>query len=172
MLRAATALKRLDLGGNGVGDVGGAAIAAALPSLTTLTTLDLQDNALGDHAGVAIAKALARNAGLLTLSLRANLVRDATGAALVVGLQTNESLTELDLSWNDINYSNHESITALLQEQAARCAQQRELARQRDTHEDGWIDRKTDTEVGGVEVKGRSSVQALLDLGVILISPP
>lgn len=121
LLKFATALKRLDLGGNGVGDVGGAAIAAALPSLTTLTTLDLQDNALGDHAGVAMGNALARNSGLLTLSLRANLVRDATGSALVAALRSNDSLTELDVSWNDINFSNHESIQALLQEQAARC---------------------------------------------------
>ena len=93
-------------------------MAKALVAHSTLTSLSLENNCMGDHAGVGIAQALSRNNVLLSLSLKANLVHDSTGSAL--GLQSNQTLTELDVSWNDINYTNHQSLEALIQEQANR----------------------------------------------------
>jgi predicted transcriptional regulator len=34
------------------------------------------------------------------------------------GLRTNTSITELDVSWNDINYTNYNSIELMVQTQA------------------------------------------------------
>ena len=120
VLGSSPSIKRLDLSSNSIGDVGGAAMAKALVAHSTLTSLSLENNCMGDHAGVGIAQALSRNNVLLSLSLKANLVHDSTGSALVVGLQSNQTLTELDVSWNDINYTNHQSLEALIQEQANR----------------------------------------------------
>jgi len=119
-LASSPALKRLDLSGNSIGDKGGADVAKALATNSTLTFLSLENNCIADHAGVGIAQALSHNNALLSLSLKANLLRDTTGEALVVGLRTNDTLTELDVSWNDINYTNHQSLEALIQEQANR----------------------------------------------------
>ena len=119
-LASSPALKRLDLSGNSIGNIGGADVAKALVTNSTLTSLSLENNCIADHAGVGIAQALSHNHALLSLSLKANLLRDTTGEALVVGLRTNDTLTELDVSWNDINYTNHQSLEALIQEQANR----------------------------------------------------
>ena len=62
----------LDLHGNGIGNEGGIAFAAALSTNTSLRTLILSFNRLGPQAGHALGEMLRTNQGLATLDLMGN----------------------------------------------------------------------------------------------------
>ena len=99
-----SALRFLGLARNGIGDVGGTAIAAWLGDPPpALEHLELRDNALADVAAAALARALGRNSTLQHLSLFHNMVGLVGAQALASALRANRTLTSMDLRLNLID---------------------------------------------------------------------
>ena len=109
-----TTLTTLDLWYNGLGEVGGAAVARALESNTTLTTLSLVGNHLGESSGVAVAGALERNTTLTALNLLLNRLGEVGGAAVAGVLERNTTLTTLYLEGNGVHDETMERVYLLL----------------------------------------------------------
>jgi Ran GTPase-activating protein (RanGAP) involved in mRNA processing and transport len=101
---ACTALTELNLNSNRIGDVGGLALAEALPRLTALTRLDLSTNTLGVASACALAAAMPACSALTSLDLFGMSVCDPgwtpVVAALVRALPLCTGMQALDLRSN------------------------------------------------------------------------
>ena len=98
-----TTLASLNLGSNGLGDAGGAAVADALHGYNfKLKSLDVSANRLGRAAARAFAAVLANEVNLLSLKLGSNELGDHGGRTIFEGLTRNSTLTELDVSSNKL----------------------------------------------------------------------
>ena len=106
-----TALKKLVLRYNGIGDAGAEALAKGLSCNTFLEELDLTNNGIGGNGGlVAFAQAIRSNTALKKLVLESNDIGDAGAEALAEVLSCNTFLEELDLRGNEIGYGGAEAL--------------------------------------------------------------
>ena len=97
-----TALKKLDLSGNDVGDVGAISLAQALHSNSSLDFLDLSLNCIGDSGAKSFAEALHHNSTITHLDLSGNEDIGEEGVHhLIQALTVNDSISEngLILDW-------------------------------------------------------------------------
>lgn len=100
--QSAVHLTNLDLQGNKLGDMTGAALADYLLIATCLKRLDLSWNEFAGSGACAIASAMGTNQGLRFLNLAHNRFGDAATQSLGLELCDHQSLQELDLSHNRV----------------------------------------------------------------------
>jgi len=80
-------LQVLDLWENGIGPVGGGALAMALRTNNALITIELRGNTLGDEGARAFAELMPRSRVLSTLDLSQNGITPSGSARLMQGLK-------------------------------------------------------------------------------------
>ena len=97
-----TALKKLVLKSNDIGDAGAEALAEVLSCNTFLEKLDLTENEIGNGGAKALAQAIKSNTALKKLVLKYNCIGDAGAEALAEVLSCNTILEKLDLTDNEI----------------------------------------------------------------------
>jgi Leucine-rich repeat (LRR) protein len=107
-----SALRRLDLAGNYLGDEGALVLAKALQSSTSLESLSLEQNNLGAEAVRVLAPVLA-SIGLRELLLAGNNVGDR-GCGLLLASALPASLVALDLRSNGLTATCGPSLALLL----------------------------------------------------------
>lgn len=117
-LKDNTALKKLHLLKNRIGDTGAAAIGAALKVNNALTVLDLMSNNIGIVGATTIADALMENDVLQELRLFGNSIGDAGAVAFAEVLKVNSALTQLHLEWNNIGDAGAAAIAGTLTDNA------------------------------------------------------
>lgn len=110
-------LLSLCLAGNKISDAAGVAIGEALMHNACLTELDLSGNRLETGAGRTLAKCLLTNHTLRTLLLRRNLIRDDVTSSFLASLRVNAVLVDLDMHGNLFR---REKEATLMQVMAAR----------------------------------------------------
>jgi hypothetical protein len=113
----ASTLLSLCLEGNKISDAAGVAIGEALKNNACLTELDLSSNRLETGAGRTLAKCLLTNRTLRTLLLRRNLIRDDVTSSFLASLRVNAVLVDLDVHGNLFR---REKEATLMQVMAAR----------------------------------------------------
>ena len=91
-----SSLTSLNLGYNGIGYVGGKAIAEALRVNGSLTSLNLRANNIGHEGGKAVAEAMRINGSLTDLNLWSNGIGINGGVAIADALLVNGSLTKIE----------------------------------------------------------------------------
>ncbi|KAF0289962.1 Protein phosphatase 1 regulatory subunit 37 [Amphibalanus amphitrite] len=105
-LRAATGLRQLYLGDNGLGSGDGSLLGAALRQNTSLQLLDLRNNAFDDDAAGYLLAGLAEqqptppHTGLLTLNLWHNQLTEESAAPIAALLAAHPALETLNLGFN------------------------------------------------------------------------
>ena len=77
----------LDLWQNGIGAIGGSALAKALQSNYALLTLEMRGNSIGDEGAKAFVAMMPRNMVLSTLDLLDNGITTTGSTELKMGLQ-------------------------------------------------------------------------------------
>ncbi len=102
-LSSLTRLEVLGLGGNGLGNNGATAIAAALPQLAALCDLDLTDNGVAEKGALALAKALPRAPRLAVLRLEDNRLGRAGLVALAMAASQHASMKELRVTGGHVH---------------------------------------------------------------------
>lgn len=108
-------LEQLELGSNGMGDKGAAALAEALPELLRLRALDLADNALSGTASgcVALLRSLHALKSLTRLSLGKNELMPEGAAELARSLHRHSQLRSLNLGHNRLCQAGRPGFDAL-----------------------------------------------------------
>ncbi|KAF0297882.1 Protein phosphatase 1 regulatory subunit 37 [Amphibalanus amphitrite] len=105
-LRAATGLRQLYLGDNGLGSGDGSLLGAALRQNTSLQLLDLRNNAFDDDAAGYLLAGLAEqqptppHTGLLTLNLWHNQLTEESAGPIAALLAAHPALETLNLGFN------------------------------------------------------------------------
>ena len=109
------ALKSANLGGNGIGDEGTAALSDALKTNSTLETLELLVNKIGAAGAQSLAGMLQFNRALMSVILDQNSIGDRGAAALSEALKSNSTLANLELRNNKIGSAGAQSLAEMLQ---------------------------------------------------------
>jgi Ran GTPase-activating protein (RanGAP) involved in mRNA processing and transport len=92
-------VRRVYLGGNGIGPAGAAELAGVLRRNNSIQALLLNANRLGDAGVALLADALRENRSLRRLGLAANGIGPAGAAALAAAVRGHPSLVKLDLGY-------------------------------------------------------------------------
>ena len=93
-------LECLDLGRNGIGDLGAADVAKSLSSMPNLRTLNLTSNSIGDDGAVALSHPIRSLSHLEELFIGDNYVISESALALAPSLQSLSVLRTLDVFRN------------------------------------------------------------------------
>ena len=102
-LSCSTALRSLNLGGNGISSSGISALAPALRALTALTKLDIGRNALGPEGTAHLCEALPSLSHLRALDVCGNEIGGEEGVqSLAAALPSLRWLEELTLRGNEM----------------------------------------------------------------------
>ena len=115
LLQFSRALKSANLGGNGIGDEGTAALSDALKTNSTLEILELRSNKVGAAGAQSLADMLQVNRALKSADLVYNDIGDEGTAALSEALKSNSTLEELKLVNNEIGAAGAQSLAGMLQ---------------------------------------------------------
>ena len=113
-LQNCTGLTTIDISFNCVGEEGAVAIAAALHVLGRLSELNLHGNMLGDNGAWLLGQALHASAQLRTLDLGANKIGDPGAWALVKHLTPGVMLSALNLAANSITSTGAQLLAPML----------------------------------------------------------
>ena len=114
-----TALKKLVLKFNDIGDAGAEALAEVLSCNTILEKLDLTENEIGNGGAKALAQAIRSNTALKKLVLKYNSIGDAGAEALAEVLSCNTILEKLDLTENKIGNGGAKALAQTIRSNTA-----------------------------------------------------
>ena len=88
---------------NQIGNIGAKIIAGGVANhMTALTKLDLSSNKIGDSGGVALAKGLDKNKNITHFWMRSNRIKDLSGSAFKELISYKDTMMVFDISFNSM----------------------------------------------------------------------
>ncbi|CAE7227928.1 NLRC3 [Symbiodinium natans] len=110
-----SAILKIDLGFNRIGDEGAKALGEVLKQNSAITTINLDYNSIGDEGAQALGEGLKHNNAVALINLKFNCIGDVGAQAFGEALLHNSVITQIDLKRNHISDGGAKALGEALQ---------------------------------------------------------